>query len=99
MVSSQLPVWDVGGGGKLSQIDFYYWYYGTLAMFQMGGDYWRAWNKKLKSALVDHQRGDGHEHGSWDPRGAWGFAGGRVYATAINVLSLQIYYRYPRVLR
>ena len=75
----------------------YYWYYGTLAMFQMGGTHWRAWNKSMKSALVNHQRGSGDEKGSWDPIGAWGFAGGRVYSTAINVLSLEIYYRYARV--
>ena len=27
----------------------------------------------------------------------WGFAGGRVYATAINVLTLEVYYRYENV--
>jgi len=94
-----VPVWDAGGGGKLNQIDFYYWYYATLAMFQMGGDYWRQWNKHMKAALVNHQRQSGDEAGSWDPIGAWGFAGGRVYATAINTLSLEIYYRYARVFR
>ena len=26
----------------------YYWYYGTLAMYQMGGRYWRAWNARSK---------------------------------------------------
>ena len=31
--------------------------------------------------------------------GAWGTAGGRVYSTAINILSLEIYYRYGRVLK
>ena len=88
---------DAGGGGKLNHVDFYYWYYATLAMFQMGGDFWRQWNKSMKVALVDHQRTGGDENGSWDPIDAWGFAGGRVYATAINVLSLEIYYRYARV--
>ncbi len=97
VLASMLPVWDAGGGGKLNHVDFYYWYYATLAMFQMGGDFWRQWNKSMKVALVDHQRTGGDENGSWDPIDAWGFAGGRVYATAINVLSLEIYYRYARV--
>ena len=42
---------------------------------------------------------DAGASGSWDPIGAWGGPGGRVYATAINVLSLEIYYRYARVFR
>jgi len=33
-------------------------------------------------------------YGSWDPIDAWGTAGGRVYATAINALTLEVYYRY-----
>jgi hypothetical protein len=30
----------------------------------------------------------------WDPIGEWCVVGGRVYATAINALTLEIYYRY-----
>jgi hypothetical protein len=52
----------------------------------------------MKNALVPTQKREGCENGSWDPIGAWGTAGGRVYATAINCLSLEIYYRYGRVL-
>ena len=33
----------------------YYWYYGTLAMFQMGGEHWERWNKNLKTAVIDNQ--------------------------------------------
>jgi hypothetical protein len=88
------PKWDVKGG----TIDMYYWYYGTLAMFQLGRQYWKAWNEPMKNALVPTQKREGCENGSWDPIGAWGTAGGRVYATAINCLSLEIYYRYGRVL-
>ncbi|MHC4600363.1 MAG: prenyltransferase/squalene oxidase repeat-containing protein [Planctomycetota bacterium] len=88
------PKWDVRGG----TIDMYYWYYGTLAMFQLGKSYWKPWNEAMKDALVPTQRRDGCEGGSWDPIGAWGTAGGRVYSTAINCLSLEIYYRYGRIL-
>jgi len=68
-------------------------------MFQLGGDYWKVWNESMKDALVPNQQRDGDERGSWDPIGAWGRSGGRVYSTAINVLSLEIYYRYDRVFR
>ncbi|MBK9976081.1 MAG: hypothetical protein IPP14_15010 [Planctomycetes bacterium] len=37
------------------------------------------------------------EHGSWDSVDAWGSAGGRVYSTAINCLTLEVYYRYQKL--
>jgi hypothetical protein len=91
-----LPVWD---GPK---IDFYYWYYASLALFQFDGPrgtYWRAWNERMKEALVDNQKKptEGCIRGSWDPIDRWGFEGGRVYATAVNVLTLEVYYRYQNV--
>ncbi len=30
----------------------YYWYYGTLAMFQLQGEYWRQWNEALQTQLL-----------------------------------------------
>jgi hypothetical protein len=81
----------------------YYWYYGTLAMFQMGGAYWAKWNEALKPTLVNNQcKANGQpldgsvndKDGSWDADMGWGPTGGRVYHTAINALSLEIYYRY-----
>ena len=77
----------------------YYWYYGSYAMYQMGGNqYWNAWNKAMKKAVVESQRKDGDFLGSWDPVGPWGFAGGRVYSTASMVLCLEVYFRYAKVL-
>jgi len=76
----------------------YYTYYGTLAMFQLGGDYWRKWNAAMKDMLLPHQCKDGDEAGSWSPIGGLddGIAG-RVYMTAMGALSLEVYYRYMRV--
>ena len=37
---------------------------------------------------------DGCPRGSWDPDGRWGHEGGRIYATALAVLTLEVYYRY-----
>jgi hypothetical protein len=93
LLLKRLPEWNVGAG----TIDMYYWYYGSLAMFQVGGDSWKSWNAAMKPAVIDHQRKDGDQRGSWDPIGAWGSDGGRVYSTAMMVLSLETYYRYPRI--
>jgi hypothetical protein len=90
---THLPVWDRQNGS----IDMYYWYYGSLALFQVGGDAWRQWNGALKSAVVDHQRKSGCAAGSWDPVGPWGADGGRIYSTALMTMTMEVYYRYARV--
>jgi hypothetical protein len=89
-----LPVHD----GAAGTIDFCYWYFGSLAMFQVGGDRWKRWDGAMRAAVVGSQRGDPADDrcGSWDPADPWGADGGRVYSTAINVLSLETRYRYPR---
>jgi hypothetical protein len=87
---------------KWGEEDFYYWYYGTLACFQMGGDTWKTWNTTLKPTLVDNQRKggplDGSERdvdGSWDyERDSYGRKCGRTYTTALGALCLEVYYRY-----
>jgi hypothetical protein len=96
-----MPEWRPRDGNKLSTINVYYWYYGTFAMFQFGGAYWRKWNDEMQDVLLKTQRkiGDdqgGCEDGSWDPIGEWGAAGGRVYSTAMGALTLEVYYRYER---
>ena len=78
-------------------IDHYYWYYGTYAMFQMGGKYWSKWESTLKPELVDNQDQKGDQKGSWEPNGPWGHAGGRVYSTALMALCIEVYFRYPNV--
>ncbi len=95
------PKWEARNDPRNSPQDPYYWYYGTLAMFQMGGRHWDSWNAALKPTLVDNQcKGgpmDGSKNdkdGSWDCAMGWGPTGGRVYHTAINALSLEVYYRY-----
>jgi hypothetical protein len=51
------PRWNAEqpGGGYA----FYYWYYGTRAMYLSGGDDWRIWKDWMCRFLVDHQNGDG----------------------------------------
>jgi len=97
LLVSDLPAWKAG------QVDFYYWYYSSLALFQYDGPkgpFWMKWNEPMKNALVPTQKTEksGCENGSWDPSvDRWGFEGGRVYAAAINCLTLEVYYRYANV--
>jgi len=93
LILKTLPEWDPEGFG----CDMYYWYYGSYAMYQMGGRHWTAWNEALRKAVLDSQRKDGDRAGSWDPVGPWGFEGGRVYSTALMALCLEVYYREPRL--
>jgi hypothetical protein len=74
---------------------YYYWYAATLALFHLGGESWEAWNTLLQRTLLPLQTQQVHIRGSWNPEPNWiGLSGGRVYATAINVLTLEVYYRY-----
>ena len=73
LIMAKPPVWDEQGGS----IDHYYWYYATYAMYQMGGNYWTDWSRKINTAVVKNQRLDGNFTGSWDPVGVWGDDGGR----------------------
>ena len=78
--------------------NLYYWYYGTLALFQHGGPAWESWNRQVRDQLVQRQRGSGHALGSWDPdQTEYGVLGGRIYSTAVATLTLEVYYRYLRL--
>jgi hypothetical protein len=74
--------------------NFYYWYYGTLSMYQLQGTYWRQWNAALRDAVVRRQIKDGPQAGSWDTTDVWGPSGGRIYTTALAALTLEVYYRF-----
>ncbi len=78
--------------------NLYYWYYATLAMYQHGGDYWTRWNDRTRDTIVALQCTSGHRAGSWDPdTSIYGVNGGRIYCTAMAVLTLEVYYRYLRL--
>jgi Mg-chelatase subunit ChlD len=79
------PCWDLKSG----LIDMYYWYWGTVALARFGGTTFLKWWSPLKEALLPNQQRFGCLSGSWDPIGAWGSAGGRVYSTAICCLALE----------
>jgi len=95
LIMAKLPKWDEAAGS----IDYYYWYYGSYAMFQIGSRSWDNWSRAMENTVVSHQRTSGDETGSWDPQlDPWGDNGGRVYSTAINTLCLEVYYRYDKIM-
>ncbi len=86
LIARSLPKWTANGHGT----DMYYWYHGTRAMRQISDTRAYRWNEALHAAVLGAQRTDGAAKGSWDPIGPWGYAGGRVYATALLALCLCI---------
>ncbi len=107
-VVSNLPKWHEGTEIGSDKMDYYYWYYGSLALFMFAGPdtrfeqlgYWQKWNQPMQKAVLSGQQTarDGHETGSWDAVSRWSRIGGRVYTTAINALTLEVYYRYDNAL-
>ena len=76
--------------------NFYGWYYGSLALFQLRDASWGRWNQAVRDRLTASQQRGGELDGSWDPsQSRWGGErGGRVYTTALATLTLEVYYRY-----
>jgi hypothetical protein len=98
---------STAGGGFL---DLHYLLYGLLLDAQCpfsekppkdaAKTAWRPWREVAVAELLRTQAGKsaGCSAGSWDPSlDPFGFAGGRVYATAMAVLALEAPNRFPRV--
>ena len=82
LLKSLRPQWDVKNGN----IDLYYWYYGTAALHEVGGEDWHDWRRAISEAMQKAVTKDGDIcglKGSLDPAGPWGPDGGRVYSTAM----------------
>ena len=90
-ITAELPGSELQRGQKLN---FYYYYYATIALYQRQDDHWRQWNAALQSTLIASQERLGNQAGSWHPDTAWGGYGGRVYTTAMATLCLEVYYRF-----
>jgi hypothetical protein len=72
----------------------YYWYHATQVMYHVQGQHWKAWNGRLRDLLVSSQVAKGTQAGSWTPQDHREKPGGRLYATALRVLMLEVYYRH-----
>ncbi len=75
--------------------NLYSWYYDAQALFNYGGAFWTAWNRKMEPMLLNSQLADG----SWPKEGSGKTSsrGGRdaeVYRTTLCTLMLEVYYRY-----
>jgi hypothetical protein len=82
--------------GDGMQKNCYFYYYATQVMHHYGGEAWKEWNKGMRDGLVKSQdKDEGPSNGSWtsigDPHGG---AGGRLMVTSLNLLTLEVYYRY-----
>jgi hypothetical protein len=78
--------------------NYYIWYNCTMAMFQVGGEPWKRWNGVLRDRVIALQvQGQECDRGSWVPDDPYSLHGGRIYSTALAVLTLEVYYRFQRV--
>ncbi len=110
IVKNYLPDFDVFGepgkedwsrAGRFTpkgQWVMYSYYYCTLALHQMGGRFFRDWNRRIGRILPVFQNRTGCDRGSFD---GWNTdrVYGRIYATAMGVLTLETYYRYAPILQ
>lgn len=82
-----------------SREDIYYDYYATQVLHHWGGPLWDQWNLKMREQLVETQIKEGPGAGSWDVTDPHGYAGGRIYQTALSLLTLEVYYRHLPIYR
>jgi hypothetical protein len=91
-------------------VDFYYWYFATLALNQYdgpdspragSGKFWEPWNEGLVESLPPLQdrtrKADVCARGGWLQEARGNARGGALYNTALNVLTLEVYYRFDNV--
>ncbi len=78
---------------SLGQI--YYYHYATQVLHHMEGQEFDLWNYRMREHLIRTQKKEGCKAGSWEPEGTdWGKRGGRLYATGLALMTLQVYYRH-----
>ncbi|MCI0342194.1 MAG: hypothetical protein L0216_13795, partial [Planctomycetales bacterium] len=77
---------------------YYYWYYGTLALWNSEDKYWyKWWDDSLKEAITSLQvtEDQGPAAGSWPPVDpVYGPYGGRLYSTTMAILTCEAFYRF-----
>ena len=79
--------------------NLYYLYYGTQVMHHYGGPEWDLWNDQMRELLISTQHSNGHRRGSWTPKENHDRQGGRLYATAMAICCLEVYYRHLPIFR
>ncbi|MFM8413616.1 MAG: hypothetical protein ACKOCX_02730 [Planctomycetota bacterium] len=80
--------------------DLLLFHFATQVLQQLEGVEFDTWNGRLREHLIRTQNVKGDLAGSWDPQGAEDVErGGRMYATALSLLTLQTYYRHLPLFR
>lgn len=77
---------------EAAQNDWSRLYYGSLLMFQIQGDLFAVWWRKVAPAVADLQAPDGSFPPAFDK---WSELGGAAYSTAMGALVLQTHHRFP----
>lgn len=78
----------------------YFYYYATQVLHHVESEHFDVWNYRMREHLLRLQRTSGDLEGSWDPQGCdHGKEGGRMYATVMSLLTLQVYYRHLPLFR
>ena len=77
-----------------SKKNIYFNYYATQLLSHYDGPLWKRWNRQMRNRLVADQSKIGHEAGSWYYADKHSKDGGRLYNTAMAIMTLEVYYRY-----
>jgi hypothetical protein len=83
--------------GETLPKDIYFYYYATQVMHHYGGEAWKEWNKVMRDGLIASQENnkESPNYGSWSSLGdPHSNSGGRLMITSMNLLTLEVYYRY-----
>lgn len=94
--------WKINDENSWKVVDFCFFSWAGIALFKLtsvGDERWQDWYRALEKALKETQNQTGCLRGSWDPVDRWSGEGGRVYSTAMALLSMEVHYRYPRSLK
>lgn len=70
----------------------------SLVLFQLQGEPYQKWNRELRPLILKRQIRKGDLRGSWfDKDDVQSKVRGRLCQTALNVMVLQIYYRFLQI--
>jgi hypothetical protein len=83
LLGAKPPLWDESGARN----DLYAWFFTARALRAAADDAtWSAWGRAFASSAAQAQAASGEVAGSVAPLDPWGYAGGRVYSTALFAL-------------
>jgi hypothetical protein len=88
-IEKMLAVIHTSADERGENIDYYRWYFLTEALQIEGGQQSEELVGRLQQTLLAKQTRGGAYPGSWELSDQWSASGGRVYTTAMSVLSLQ----------